>query len=140
MSGTRGRQSGAMDTTRELVAALDGLTAEAENAIANAGSQAELEALRVRFLGRKEGQLTTVMRRLGTLSPEARPAVGEAANRAKARVSELLEAKAASLDAGERAAATADLTLPGRLPWRGGRHPVPGTSPRSTRSPARGRW
>ena len=57
-----------MDKTSELTAAIETLEAEAEAAIAEAGSTDDLEALRVRFLGRKEGRLTLVMRGLRDLS------------------------------------------------------------------------
>jgi phenylalanyl-tRNA synthetase alpha chain len=111
--------------TSELIAAIEGLEAEAEAAIAGAQSPAELETLRVRFLGRKEGRLTALMRGLAGLAAEARPAVGEAANRAKSRVTDWIEGRRSALESGADAAAQAvDLTLPGRCPWRGGRHPV----------------
>lgn len=113
-----------MDKTSELTAAIETLEAEAEAAIAEAGSTEDLETLRVRFLGRKEGRLTLVMRGLRNLSPEARPAVGEVANRAKARVNGWLDRRAMALDSGATEAASDDSTLPGRRPWRGGRHPV----------------
>ncbi|HEX6940690.1 MAG TPA: phenylalanine--tRNA ligase subunit alpha [Longimicrobiales bacterium] len=111
----------ANDLTRELEA----LEAEARRAIGEAEDEAALEAARVRFLGRKEGRLTAVLRRLGELPAEARPAVGAAANRVKEVVTALLEARAAELERARPAAAPeVDLTLPGRRPWRGARHPV----------------
>src|SRR5690606_5762984 len=79
----------------------------------------------VRFLGRKEGRLTAILRRLGVLGPEERPAVGAEANRVKTVVTELLEARAAEFErqrpSGEPGV---DLTLPGRSVWRGARHPI----------------
>jgi phenylalanyl-tRNA synthetase alpha chain len=80
----------------------------------------------VRFLGRKEGRLTAIMRRLGELSPEERPQVGAEANRVKNVVSELLEERTAQVAAEVTAAAgpDVDLTLPARTRWRGARHPV----------------
>lgn len=97
----------------------------AEQAIREAGSEASLEQLRVRYLGRKDGELTSCLRELANLPAEAKPEVGAAANRAKANITRWLE------EASERLAATRgkerprfDLTLPGRSPWRGARHPV----------------
>lgn len=113
-----------MNETSKLTAAIEALEAEAGAAIVEAGTEADLEELRVRFLGRKEGRLTQIMRGLRDLPPEARPAVGEAANRAKARIAGSLDERAAALDSGATEAATDDATLPGRRPWRGGRHPV----------------
>jgi phenylalanyl-tRNA synthetase alpha chain len=86
---------------------------------------AGLEALRVRFLGRKEGRLTAIMRRLGELPPAERPGVGAAANRVKSTLSALLEERAAEVTGDETDAGPAvDLTLPARAPWRGARHPI----------------
>src|SRR5690606_39611602 len=107
--------------TEELVR----LEAEDREAIAGASDPAALEALRVRFLGRKEGRLTAIMRRLGELSPEERPQVGAEANRVKNVVSELLEERTAQVAAAVTGAARPDVdhTLPARTPWRGARHP-----------------
>ncbi len=102
------------------------LEGEARAAVADATDADALEALRVRFLGRKEGRLTAVMRRLGELPPEERPAAGAQANRVKDVVSGLLEQRAQELAAGaaESAGPVLDVTLPARARWRGARHPV----------------
>lgn len=114
-----------MNETSELIAAVEALEAEAGPIIASAATAAELAALRVRFLGRKDGRLTMVMRGLSALPPEGRPAVGEAANRAKARITGWLDARESELaPAGGVPTGEDDLTLPGRRTWRGGRHPV----------------
>lgn len=108
----------------DLIDELEALEREGREAIRGAGDAAALEAIRVRLLGRKEGRLTAILRRLGELSPEERPRVGAAANRVKDVLAELLEARAAEVDGGAARAAGVDLTLPGRRPWRGARHPV----------------
>lgn len=102
------------------------LEGEARAAVADAADADALETLRVRFLGRKEGRLTAIMRRLGELPPDERPAVGAQANRVKEVVSGLLEQRAGELTAGaaERAGPAIDATLPARARWRGTRHPV----------------
>src|SRR5712691_10182568 len=64
---------------------------EALGAIVAARSVAELEQLRVRFLGR-QGELTQLLRSLGKLPPEERPLVGAAANEAKRELEALLDA------------------------------------------------
>src|SRR5690606_27621647 len=70
-------------------------------------------------------RLTAILRRLGELDPEQRPAVGAEANRVKAVVSTLLEARAAELEGAQRRAEPGfDLTLPGRRSWRGALHPI----------------
>ena len=109
----------------DLIQEIEALEREAREAIAGVDSPAELEAVRIRLLGRKEGRLTAILRRLGELPPEERPGVGAQANRVKAAITELLEARSAELEAARpREAAGPDLTLPGRAVWRGGRHPV----------------
>ena len=108
-----------------LIDELDALERGARERIAAAGSEGELEAVRVELLGRKDGRVTAVLRRLGELPAEERPGVGQRANAVKAAVTELLEAKIAHLSGpGEDGGAGPDLTLPGRRAWRGGRHPV----------------
>jgi len=93
-------------------------------AIESSGSLDELEAARIRYLGRSGG-LTDVLRALGQAPAAQRPALGAAANQAKRRLKAALEGRAAAL---KRAASTtrpqADLTMPGRHAWRGGVHPV----------------
>jgi len=114
-----------MKIDTNLHADLDALEEEGRRTIAAAGTNDELEAARIRLLGRKEGRLTAIMRGLGALPPEERPAVGARANRVKEILTGLLEAKQAELDGA--AAATGDhvdLTMPGRRTWRGARHPV----------------
>jgi phenylalanyl-tRNA synthetase alpha chain len=103
------------------------LAGEAREAIAQARSSSDLEAVRVRFLGR-QGALTQLLRTLGTLPPEERPLVGAAANEAKRALEAVLDARLAEAVADEtrarRAQARPDLTLPGRRPPQGGIHPL----------------
>ena len=101
------------------------LREEALDAIRKARDTAELEGLRVRYLGRKEGLVSGVLRRLGTLSPQERPSVGAAANRAKKLLAEALKDRLREVAAARPAAEPAlDLTLPPRRKWRGTIHPV----------------
>jgi phenylalanyl-tRNA synthetase alpha chain len=113
-----------MSEVRNLVEQIEALEAEAARVVGAAVTPDDVESARVRFLGRKEGRLTALMRGLGALSSEDRPAVGEASNRAKQRITELLDVARIRLDTGRAATPAADLTLPGRSPWRGARHPV----------------
>jgi len=109
----------------DLTTELEALEREGRGLIEAAADAAALESARVRLLGRKDGRLTAVLRRLGELPVEERPAIGALANRVKSALMELLEARAAELAAEDRGeAAGPDLTLPGRGVWRGGRHPV----------------
>src|SRR5690606_29411385 len=81
----------------DLLVEIERSEKEALGASRHAASPAALEQARVQWLGRKEGRLTAVLRRLGELDAEERPRVGAAANRVKAAITELLEARAAEL-------------------------------------------
>jgi phenylalanyl-tRNA synthetase alpha chain len=89
---------------------------EATAAIEAAPGTAELEELRVRYLGRK-AELTTILRGIADLPADERGAVGATANKARKALEELLEGRAASLDAVELderlAGDRIDVTLPG---------------------------
>jgi phenylalanyl-tRNA synthetase alpha chain len=101
------------------------LETEGRAAIAGADSPAALEAVRIRLLGRKEGRLTAIMRGLGALPAEARPAAGAQANRVKETLGSLLDEREAALaSAAPGDARTEDLSLPGRAQWAGAQHPV----------------
>jgi len=113
---------------RDLLKGLDALEAEATVAVA-AADEGALEDLRVRYLGRR-GSLTTILRGLGDLPPEARPVVGQRANAVKAAIEGALEARRLALRATARtglAADRLDSTLPGRPPMLGGLHPLTAT-------------
>ena len=106
---------------------VDAILGQARGATAAARSAAELEQVRVRFLGR-QGELTQLLRSLGALPPAERPLVGAAANEAKRDLEALLDARLeAARDAeraSERRGQRLDLTLPGRRPARGTLHPL----------------
>jgi phenylalanyl-tRNA synthetase alpha chain len=107
-----------------LIEALRALEAEALEAIGQAPDGGALEELRIRYLGRKEGRISGILRRLGELAPEDRPPVGAEANRVKEVVQGVLEGRKEDLEGGGAGDAEIDLSLPGRPAWRGGRHPV----------------
>jgi phenylalanyl-tRNA synthetase alpha chain len=99
------------------------LEKEGSGAVDAAGSADELERLRVELLGRK-GTLTGILRGLGGLSPEERPAVGAEANRVKSLLSERIDARAETFVSASADASRIDLSLPGRGSWPGALHPV----------------
>jgi len=110
-------------TDNNPIAALEALESEALNAIAGAPDADALEEARVTYLGRSDGRISSILRGLGQLPPEERPAVGQAANRVKGVVSAALEARLAGLS-GPSSRSGLDLTMPGRAPWKGGLHPI----------------
>jgi phenylalanyl-tRNA synthetase alpha chain len=92
---------------------------EAEAAIAAAPASAELEELRVRYLGRK-AELPNILRGIATLPPEQRGPTGQAANQVRQALEALIAERAEQLAAGELEAQLArdvvDVTLPGTPP------------------------
>jgi phenylalanyl-tRNA synthetase alpha chain len=107
-----------------LIEALASLEKEALETIANAPDEESVERARITYLGRTEGRISAILRGLGRLSADARPAVGQEANRVKGVVSDALDARLDVVRRPAAAAATLDLTLPARAPWRGALHPV----------------
>jgi phenylalanyl-tRNA synthetase alpha chain len=107
-----------------MIERIDSLRAEAESAIATAESTAALEALRVRYLGRK-AELPNLLRGVAQLPPQERGTVGRAANQARQALEQLIEQRAQQLEAGELDAKLAtdriDVTLPGEPPQPVGR-------------------
>ena len=98
---------------------LQQLQSEAEASVAAAASAAELEELRVRYLGRRS-ELTSTLRSIGELPPEQRGPVGKEANRVRQALEAVLERRTAELEAAELDARLAedglDVTLPGDPP------------------------
>ena len=98
-------------------------------AILGAESAEALEALRVQYLGKK-GELTAVLKQMGSLAAEERPAMGQLANEVRAALEETLERQKKRL--GEKAlerklaAETVDVTIPGEARRLGRRHPMYG--------------
>jgi phenylalanyl-tRNA synthetase alpha chain len=92
-----------------------------------ADDAAAIEALRVRFLGRK-GELPALMKRLGSLPKADRPAAGQQINELKSKVQAALasaaEAALAREQSRELAGRPLDASLPARLAWIGSLHPV----------------
>jgi phenylalanyl-tRNA synthetase alpha chain len=92
------------------------LRAEGEQAIGSAQTTAQLEELRVRYLGRK-AELPNLLRGVAQLPPDERGAVGRAANEARQALEGLIEARHADLARDELdarlAADRVDVTLPG---------------------------
>jgi len=111
------------DRAADLVAALAGLKAEAEQQIRTAPDGDAIQRLKTDYLGRKAGRVTAILKELPALEPEARRQVGQAANETKAALEQALAAAEAAL-AAAAPARTADLTMPARSIWRGALHPV----------------
>jgi phenylalanyl-tRNA synthetase alpha chain len=112
------------------------LIREAESAASKAQDLQELDAVRVKYLGKK-GVLTDRLKELGRLPADERPAAGKAINDAKQALTLALEGRRAELEArqleAQLAAEALDVTLPGRGALPGSRHPVSRTLRRMVR-------
>lgn len=104
---------------------LESLVPVLAEALGQASSLELLEAVRVRFLGRK-GELAELMSGLTDLSPQDRPAVGKAANRVKAEMTALWEARERELKAQDQAHQQDlfDASTPSWSPDLGSLHPI----------------
>jgi phenylalanyl-tRNA synthetase alpha chain len=106
---------------------LEGLLQRARAAVAGADDLAGLDEVRVRFLGRR-GEITALLKSLGTIPADQRPAAGQAINHARDAVLAALEQRRASLERRKLettlAAQRIDVTLPGRGETPGGLHPL----------------
>ncbi len=87
----------------------------------------DLEELRIKYFGRK-GLLSTVMRGMGKLSEAERPIIGKLANEVRQNLTRAFEEVGESLNQQDRekqlAAEAIDITLPGRRPQSGKKHPI----------------
>ncbi|MCL2508969.1 MAG: phenylalanine--tRNA ligase subunit alpha [Oscillospiraceae bacterium] len=106
---------------------LESIRQAAAEKIASAEDRAELESLRVAYLGKK-GELTAILKQMGGLSAEERPVVGQLANEARTYLEELIALslqRFKSLEKNARLAGeTIDVTMPGTPVPRGHKHPL----------------
>jgi phenylalanyl-tRNA synthetase alpha chain len=109
------------------VSDLEDILSTAQSEVASAGDSSALDDVRVKYLGKK-GELTGLLKGLGKLSPEERPAAGAEINSAKEALQEAISACKADLDNAaidaQLASETIDVTLPGRNNDIGALHPV----------------
>ena len=97
------------------------------DAILQADDITALENLRVKYLGKK-GELTAILKQMGRLSAEERPAMGQLANQVRAELETALEQRREALNARmlemRLKAETLDVTMPGQAPELGHQHPM----------------
>ena len=106
---------------------LEAIRKSALDAVAETRTAADLEAVRVRYLGKK-GELTAVLKQMGKLSPEERPIMGQLANDVRAALEAAIEARSDALAqeamAARLKAETVDVTIPGKKVELGHKHPM----------------
>ncbi len=106
---------------------LEALKAEALEELEQIGQTAQVQELRVKYLGKK-GLLTEILRGMGKLSAEERPVIGQLGNEVRSAIESKLEEKKEAAERAEIEAKLAsesiDVTLPGRMVHVGNRHPL----------------
>ena len=106
---------------------LNQILSQALGQVSSVTSQQELEAARVKFLGKK-GELTSILRGMGKLSAEERPVIGQLANEVRAQIEQAIEK--AQQDMAQRLIAAKlekeqiDVTMPGQKVLLGKQHPL----------------
>ena len=106
---------------------LEAIRQRAISELEAAKGQQELETLRVKYLGKK-GEVTAILKKMGGLSAEERPVIGQLANEVRTMIEDEITKRAAELKEAalqERLKnETLDVTLPGRQRPLGASHPL----------------
>ena len=102
----------------------------ASKELKNVKDKADIENLRVKYLGKK-GELTSILRGMGSVSAEERPIVGKLANEIRAKIENEIDAIASDIKAQEKKEKlqneVIDISLPGKKRVLGKRHPLEST-------------
>jgi phenylalanyl-tRNA synthetase alpha chain len=103
---------------------IDNLRAELQSALAAARTAADLKTLRDRFLSRKHGSVTALVKSVASAPPEERRTLGSRANALKQEIEQALAEAERTIAATGPVPGAVDVTLPGRMPPLGRRHPL----------------
>lgn len=119
---------GEQEKVEQIKNKLNDTKTRATKEISSATSIEELNAIRAKYLGRADGELTLFLRGLKNLEPEIRPLAGGEANRLKKELESAIEIKLSELKKIQEQklleSKQIDYTLPGRRTERGRVHPV----------------
>ena len=106
---------------------LNAIKLAASKAVLEAKEESEIEQLRVKYLGKK-GELTAILKQMGSLSAEERPVMGQLVNEAKAHLEQLINEKFEQIKAAaaelKLKAETVDITMPAKSSPAGKIHPL----------------
>jgi phenylalanyl-tRNA synthetase alpha chain len=103
---------------------IDILRNQFENDLASATSEAELRTVRDRYLARKGGLVSGLLKALGTAPAADRPRLGQLANALKQDIETRIDDRLAAAASSRQPKGAVDITLPGRVPAIGHRHPL----------------
>jgi phenylalanyl-tRNA synthetase alpha chain len=106
------------------VRALESLRRQFEQDLAGAAAEADLRAIRDRYLSRKGGLVSALLKTLGSAPAADRPRLGQLANALKADIEHALAERQEAATRSRPPAGAVDVTLPGRQPAIGHRHPL----------------
>lgn len=110
-----------------MLNALNTIQEQAAQALSAVSDPKLLEELRVKYLGKK-GELTAILKKMGSLSAEERPKVGQRANEIRATIEQLIAQKAAEIKAEMQQkkleTEQLDVTMPGKARPIGKAHPL----------------
>ena len=106
---------------------LEDIKINALNSLEFADTLEKLEEIKVKFLGKK-GELTAILKQMGSLSAEERPVIGQLANKIRQEIDDVLNSKVNILK--EKAEEirlineSVDITMPAKKNKKGGLHPL----------------
>ena len=114
-----------MSPKKDILGRLLEIEKSAVKTIAEADDIETVEALKVSLIGRREGRLSEILKKISDLEPETRREVGAESNRIKNVITEALSLARERLAlAKESQIDLADFTLPGRQTWEASEHPI----------------
>ena len=106
---------------------LERIKQDALAALANAKEAADLETLRVKYLGKK-GELTAVLKQMGKLTAEERPVIGQLANEVREKLAAEIDSQKKKIEEiklqARLEAEAVDVTIPGIEKRMGHKHPM----------------
>jgi phenylalanyl-tRNA synthetase alpha chain len=100
------------------------LRTEFQQELARVSSESDLQSLRDKYLGRKSGAVTALMKSVASAPPDRKPVLGKLANELKQELEAQLTDRKTSLESTKAPVGAVDITLPGRAPLIGHRHPL----------------
>ena len=107
---------------------IKGLLEQAKQDVEATQDLSQLATVKLAYMGKKQGELTTLLKQVSQLDPAQRPSVGKAVNVAKAALSDLFSRQESILQSQALSQKleneTIDVTLPGRSAGHGSLHPI----------------
>jgi phenylalanyl-tRNA synthetase alpha chain len=112
------------DSVRDPAADIAALRDRFADDLAQASGESALRAVRDRYLARKGGLVSALLRALGSAPPDERPRLGQLVNALKQEIETAIDDRLAAAAEGRPVEGAVDVTLPGRVPPAGHRHPL----------------